>query len=207
MSTEQRVTFRAAELRLEGMLAIPEGATHAAAVCHPHPQYGGDMDTNVVRTVTDHLRRAGVATLRFNFRGVGASDGRYGAGVGEAEDARAAVALLQERSGVGHVSLAGYSFGAMVALTAGHDHPGVDRLIAVALPLPMFDLSFLAACEKPKLFVLGERDQYCPLPALERAVTMLAGTNRLERLAGADHFLAGREHDVGAQIAAFVGAP
>src|SRR5262245_47291491 len=121
MSTEERVIIRTHDLRLEGMLAVSSGAIAAVVICHPHPQYGGDMDNSIVRLVADHLQQAGVATLRFNFRGVGDSEGRYGAGVGEADDARAAVALLRERARVSQVTLAGYSFGAMVALRAGHD--------------------------------------------------------------------------------------
>jgi hypothetical protein len=203
---EEAVTLRSGALAIDGRLAVPAGATRAAVVCHPHPQYGGAMDNPVVVAVTDHLARAGIAALRFDFRGVGRSEGAYGGGVGEAEDARAAVAFVRERTGLGSVTLAGYSFGALVALLAGHDDPGVDRLAAIALPATMFDTGFLAACTKPRLFLLGDRDQYCPYPALERVVAALPEPKTLRCLHGADHFLSGYEDEIANQVARFAAA-
>jgi alpha/beta superfamily hydrolase len=204
MAREESITFSGDGVTLEGRLALPVGATHAAVICHPHPQYGGDMDNSVVRTLAAHLQREGIATLRFNFRGTGGSSGAYANGVGEARDAHAAVAVLRERSSAAQAALAGYSFGAMVALQAGHADAGVDRLIAIAPPLPMFDVTFLQPCAKTKLFLLGDHDQYCPFASLERVVATLAGANAVHRLAGADHFLAGMEDEIGRVVAEFV---
>jgi alpha/beta superfamily hydrolase len=89
------VRFPSGALWLEGRLSIPAGATRAAVVCHPHPQYGGDMDNSVVVATAAALGRRGIATLRFNFRGVGQSEGSYGEGVAELGDARAAVERLR----------------------------------------------------------------------------------------------------------------
>ncbi len=91
-----RVTFRCDALEIEGELTLPSRGTAGAVICHPHPQYGGDMDNPIILTVTRALQQAGFSTLRFNFRGVGGSDGSYGGGVGEADDARAAVRYLIE---------------------------------------------------------------------------------------------------------------
>src|SRR6185295_8845408 len=120
MSTETTVTIAAGDVRLEGRLAVPAGATRGAVVCHPHPQYGGTMDNNVVVAVTDALRAAGLATLRFNFRGVGSSEGRHGGGAAEVGDAHAALAHLRA-AGIEDVALVGYSFGAAVAARAAAD--------------------------------------------------------------------------------------
>lgn len=207
MTAERAVTLRVDSLALEGRLLVPGGAAAAVVICHPHPQYGGAMDNEVVVGLAAELHAAHIATLRFNFRGTGGSEGRYANGVGEAEDTRAAVALLREESGVDRVALAGYSFGAMMALSAGHDHADVDRLIAIAPPLPMMDASFLRACAKPKLFLLGDRDQYCPYATLEQFAATLAGRNDLCRLAGADHFLAGTRAAIGAAVTGFLDAP
>lgn len=204
MAHEQRVTFNAGALRLEGMLAIPATASKAVVICHPHPQYGGDMDNNVVSAVAVECQRVGIATLRFNFRGIGGSDGQYDGGAGEVDDARAAVAFIRERMAPVTVTLAGYSFGAMVALRAGHDLTGVDRLIAIAPPVSMFDLTFLNGCTKPKLFLVGDRDQFCPSNALERAVAALPGDTVVKRLGGADHFLFGSEASVGDEVVRFL---
>jgi alpha/beta superfamily hydrolase len=114
------------------------------------------------------------------------------------------VAVLREACHLEQVALAGYSFGALVALNAGHDHAHVDRLIAIAPPLTMFDTTFLGSCVKPKLFLLGDHDQYCPYSALEQLDARLAGTNVLHRLTGEDHFLAGAGDRIGRAVVEFL---
>ena len=179
---------------LEGRLAAPPGAVAGAVVCHPHPQYGGDMDNPVVTAVADALAGRGLAALRFNFRGVGRSQGTYDGGRGEVDDARAAlaalVARLPERA---PIALVGYSFGAAVALRAAAD--GVaTRVVAIAPPLALLEPDALAALARPLTVVVGDRDQFCPIDRL----AALGLT--LRRVAGADHFLAGREREVAGAV-------
>ncbi len=162
------------------------------------------MDNNVVLAVCGALQASGVATLRFNFRGAGGSEGEYANGSGEADDARAAVALLRARLDHAEITLTGYSFGAMVALLAGHDDDGISRLVAIAPPVAMFDLAFLKACNRPKLFVSGDRDQYCPLATLEAQLAGVAEPKTVVHLAGADHFFYGHEAALARAVAAFV---
>jgi alpha/beta superfamily hydrolase len=200
---EEAVEFRSGAVSLEGGLSIPDAATRAAVVCHPHPQYGGEMNNSIVVATAATLRRRGIATLRFNFRGVGRSKGRYDDGRGEVDDARAAVAHVRGALPHAAIALGGYSFGAMIALLAGHEHPEVDRLFAIALPVSMFDVSPIAGCAKPKLFLAGDRDPYCPYAALEAAVKGIAGENQLHCLDGADHFLFGSEQEIGEAVARF----
>src|ERR1700676_2177875 len=131
---EQHVTFPAGALTLEGLLAKPDGLkpVRGAVVCHPHPLYGGSMYNNVVDAVLAAMWKREWATLRFNFRGVGESEGEHGGGAGEAEDAAAAVAFLESQSGIqkdGPV-LSGYSFGSIAAMTAG---PKIKNLGALVL--------------------------------------------------------------------------
>ena len=120
---EERVTFKSGDLTLEGMIASPDSARphRAAVVCHPHPFYGGSMYNNVVDAVLEALHARGFATLRFNFRGVGQSEGEFDNGKGEADDAIAAIRFLTAQKGVRADSavLAGYSFGAMTAVRGG----------------------------------------------------------------------------------------
>jgi uncharacterized protein len=200
---ERPFEFPSGKLRLEGRIGIPDSARGAAVVCHPHPQYGGSMDVPVVFAMASALRREGVATLRFNFRGVGGSEGAYGELVGEIEDARAAVAALVRETKLPSVLLVGYSFGAVVALRAGADESAVDRIAAIAPPARMFPLDFLAAVEKPILFVAGDGDQYTSAGELERSIGPLATPRRLIALAGADHFLYGFEDEIGHHVAEF----
>ena len=220
MVTETPVTITADDVRLEGRLAVPAGATRGAVVCHPHPQYGGTMDNNVVVAVTDALRGAGVATLRFNFRGVGASEGRHGGGAAEVADARAALAHLRA-AGVADVALVGYSFGAAVAASAAVEAPAADApsaaadpapaaaasapsaLVLIAPPLAFFSFAFLAGCTVPKLLVAGEHDDYCPQKALGELVAGLADPKTAHAIAGADHFFFGAEAALAAAVTVF----
>jgi alpha/beta superfamily hydrolase len=201
-----RVTFSCGELTLEGDLVAPSDCRSAAVVCHPHPQYGGDMRNPVVHAVCAALQQAGLATLRFNFRGVGASQGTFSGGAGEVEDTHAAVRYLIQGSGPSRVTLAGYSFGAMIALQAGAQMAEVDRLTAIAPPLAFFDLACLAGCGKDKLFVVGDRDQYCSVSVLRQRLGGVAKPVSEHIVVGADHFFFGHEHELAAVVCSFVGA-
>jgi uncharacterized protein len=200
--SESRITFPCGDLTLEGLLTLPDGgAPGAAVVCHPHPMYGGSMDNNVVEAVLDALWRHQFATLRFNFRGVGDSEGDYDGGEGELDDARAAVAFVAAKSGLKSVTLAGYSFGASVSLRAGLTDPAVNRLVLVALPVVLMT-GPSDSSSKPVLLVSGDRDSYSPVEPLRTLAHNLGNRARLEILAGADHFFGGYE----ARLSALIGA-
>ncbi len=198
--SESRITFPCGDLKLEGLLTLPEGyAPGAAAVCHPHPMYGGSMYNNVVEAILESLWRRRFATLRFNFRGVGDSEGEYDGGEGELDDVREAVAFLAGKAAVKSVMLAGYSFGASVSLRAGLTDPAVDRLVLVALPVAvMTDPG--NSTSKPVLLVSGDRDSYSPVEPLRTLVSKLGTRARLEILPGADHFFGGYETRLSALI-------
>src|SRR5216684_5902399 len=163
---EQPVTFASGDLTLEGLFAPPEGAgqVRGAVVCHPHPLYGGSMYNNVVDAALAAMWRVGWATLRFNFRGVGASEGEHGGGVGEAADAAAAIKFLTEQPGVQSdgAILAGYSFGAMAAMAAAPSISNLAALTLIALPVQMIDASALDKFPHPIILAVGDRDEYCP---------------------------------------------
>ena len=198
--SESRITFPCGELKLEGLLSLPEGeAPGASVVCHPHPLYGGSMYNNVVEAVLDALWRRQFATLRFNFRGVGDSEGEYDGGEGELDDVREAVAFLAAKAAVTSVMLAGYSFGASVSLRAGLTDPAVNRLVLVALPVAVMTGPSDSA-SKPVLLVSGDRDSYSPVEPLRTLASKLGSRARLEILAGADHFFAGYEARLSALI-------
>jgi uncharacterized protein len=201
---EQRVTFKSGELTLEGMIALPGGAGphRAAVVCHPHPLYGGSMYNNVVEAVLEALWARGFATLRFNFRGVGRSEGEFDNGKGEADDAVAAVQFLtaQERVKAADALLAGYSFGAATALRAAASMEAVATIVAVALPLGMIDSSVLGGIAKPIVLLAGDQDSYCPAKYLAALAERLGPLARLRIIAGADHFFGGREHEIVAAL-------
>jgi len=200
--SESRITFPCGDLKLEGLLRLPEGeAPGAAVVCHPHPLYGGSMYNNVVEAVLETFWRRQFATLRFNFRGVGDSEGEYDGGEGELDDVREAVAFVAGKAAVKSVTLAGYSFGASVSLRAGLTDPAVNGLVLVALPLALM-AGLSDSTSKPVLLVSGDRDSYSPVEPLQTLAGKLGSRARLEVLAGADHFFGGCE----ARLSELIGA-
>jgi uncharacterized protein len=204
MMKEERVTFESGGLVLEGMIALPAsaGPHRGAVVCHPHPLYGGSMYNNIVDAVLDALWSRGFATLRFNFRGVGASQGEFDNGRGETDDALAAVRFLTGRDGVltdGAV-LAGYSFGAMVAVRAAAREPSVAAIVAIALPVGMTDPSALGSISKAILLLAGDQDSYCPAKHLTALAERLGPSAQLKIIPGADHFFTGHESEITAAV-------
>jgi alpha/beta superfamily hydrolase len=190
------IEFPCGDLRLEGDLVTLPGASRAAVICHPHPQYGGDMDSNVVMAVGAALHACGCATLRFNFRGVGASTGQHGGGVGELDDVRAAAQAVMRQTNLTRLTLAGYSFGALMALRAGAAMVEVDRLIAVAPPLAFGGLGSLAGGAQDILAVVGDRDAFCSVARLEAELTSLDARHTVRVLNGADHFFVAYEAEL-----------
>ncbi|HUF92989.1 MAG TPA: alpha/beta fold hydrolase [Candidatus Limnocylindria bacterium] len=196
MITEGPLTLDvSAGVALEASLALPVGATAGVVICHPHPLYGGDMDNPRVLDVMDACHHAGLGTLRFNFRGTGRSTGRHDDGRGERDDVRAALAALRERlPATGAVALAGYSFGAAVAVAVAASGEALGGLALLAPPLVAGAYrsgGTLTAVSGPVLVVAGTMDEYCPVSALEelRAQWPKAEVRIIE---GADHFFAGR---------------
>lgn len=200
---ENEVSFRSGDLRLEGLLANPGGNAPAAVVCHPHPAYGGSMFNNVVEAILAAMWQAGYATLRFNFRGVGQSQGEHDGGPGEVDDAVAAMQFVLAQPGVRQAGavMAGYSFGAMVAVSAGYARPEIARIVAVALPLKMADAHIPDGASKPLALVSGDRDSYSPVAGLKALQSKIGDSARLEIIPGADHFFAGREAELSRAIA------
>lgn len=204
---EIRVSFPSGELFLEGVLAIPEGAGPfpAVIVCHPHPLYGGSMDNNVVYSLSETLTQASLASFKFNFRGVGGSQGEFGQGIGEQEDVEAAISFINTVKKVDskRIGLAGYSAGAGFALPVGLNDVRIKALAAVSPPLPMFDFDFLKSCPKPKLLISGSRDNFTPADQFFEFCQSLPEPKEYESIEGADHFWGGYESSLAAKVTAF----
>lgn len=185
--------------RLEARLAHPEPARAGLVICHPHPLYGGDMDNPVVIRTAEVAGTLGVATLRFNFRGVGASTGQHGGGEAEVEDVKAARAALAERLPAGAaIGLAGYSFGAAVTARMATEASDLPALALVAPPLGMYALDFLVHAPRTTMLVAGTKDQYCPEDALRRLGERLGA--EVEIIEGAEHFFFGKLYPLGEAV-------
>ena len=199
------MTVRAGDETLEARLAVPAGARLGVVVGHPHPLYGGDMDSPVVSRIVESCAARGLATLRLNFRGVGASSGRHEGGRGEQDDIRAGLALLAETLGTGgRVALAGYSFGAGVAAGVALTSP-VAGLALVAPPLRITEIQLPTGIGGPVLVVVGAEDQYCPPAALEILHARLPAATVVV-VEGADHFFFGSLAAVGDAVGAWADA-
>ncbi len=202
--TVSHLVFHSEGYGIEGRLHV--GGERAVVVTHPHPLYGGDMENDVVTAIAAAYQQAGCTTLRFNFRGVGRSEGRYSEGVGEQEDVCAAVAVLRER-GYAQVELSGYSFGTWVnALCAGTRLPGI-RMTMVAPPAAFMDFGEVAHLPGLEAVVTGSRDDIAPPDMLQRLTAHWNPEARLEILAGADHFFFGYREALIARLAGLLNPP
>ena len=182
----ETVFFNAADgIRLEGLFRGDENQP-GAVITHPHPLYGGTMNNYVVEAVESAFREKGYATLRFNFRGVGRSDGRYGDGIGEAEDVKGALAYLQNR-GITPEILAGYSFGAWVCANIPADlQPAA--MVMIAPPVAMMDFTDLPKLLSLKLIITGENDELAPPEQIRQYIARWNPDAALEIIEGEDHF-------------------
>jgi hypothetical protein len=180
--------------RLEAILMNPDDAPRASAVvCHAHPLHGGIMHYKVVFRAAKALQECGAAVLRFNFRGVGRSEGAHDHGQGEQDDVRAALDEVQHRFPGLPLVLGGFSFGASMAMRVGVADERARGLFALGFPLSLTpDTPFLAQCRKPRLFVQGGEDPFGSASEIREVVTPLPEPKRLVILEGADHFFTGR---------------
>jgi alpha/beta superfamily hydrolase len=193
--------FRGPAGALEGLWKEADGERRGSAVfAHPHPLHGGTMHNKVVYRAVQALTQSGYATLRFQFRGVGLSQGRHDAGGGEVEDFRAAMDEAERRGGLPIVA-GGFSFGAAVALKAIPGDARVAAFLGLGLPVATESGHLLPRPSVPALFLVGERDTFGPPAELAR---FLQGTARIVIVPNADHFFEGHLDVVAAEIRSFL---
>ncbi len=190
--------------RLEGILNLPpqgRAPVAAAVLCHAHPLHGGMMHFKVIFRAAKGLQSAGVAVLRFNFRGVGRSEGVHDNGVGEQADAAAALSEMESRYPGLPLILGGFSFGAAMATRVATTDPRVRAVVVLGFPLTRVESTFdLARIVRPRLFVQGSEDEFGPGHAIRKLVAPLPEPRRLEVIEGADHFFSGRLDELQAPI-------
>ena len=172
---------------------------HAAVVCHAHPLHGGTMHFKLIFRVARAFDDLGFPTLRFNFRGVGGSEGAFDEGRGERDDVRAAVDWLAERHPDVDLVVAGFSFGAWTGLPVGCADPRVTHVVGLGVPMRAYTPE-LTTCKKPKLLVHGTRDEFGPMAQLNSWFADLPEPKRLVRVEGADHFFEGRRDEMAKAI-------
>jgi hypothetical protein len=202
---EKQVAFLSGELSLEGIIHLPGQLPPlpAVVVCHPHPLYGGSMGNNVVLAICQALVRESIIAFRFNFRGVGRSDGNFSGGPGEQEDAKAALTFISslEETDSERIGIAAYSFGASIALPVASHCERLKGIAAVSPILPL-EVTF-KSCTKQKLFLCGSQDEFVSADELQQFVSALPDPKRCEIIPGADHFWWGYEETMAKMVATF----
>jgi uncharacterized protein len=168
----------------------------AVVFAHPLPTEGGTMHTKVVFRATKALASLGCAVLRFNFRGVGASEGEWDEGPGELADYRAALDAMASLYPHTELWAAGFSFGSYVAMTVGATDERVRLLLGVALPVDRYDFSAVRTSTKPKFLIQAERDEICPLKRAYEFYGQLSEPKELVVIDGADHLFDGKVSEV-----------
>ena len=195
---QSAVSFEANGLKFEGILSTPDdliGDVPGVVVCHPHPLFGGNMHNNVVSAVTYHLSTVGIATLKFNFRGVGNSEGEHSKGELEYQEVVAAQKLLSAWPGINpkKIGIVGYSFGTRVILR----HPQLQkspRAFAFISPsIEALEESTLKNDKRPKFVISGTKDKLLQSAKLPEVLEQFVNPPMISSIEGADHFWANME--------------
>ena len=191
--------------RLEAILDLPGDAQvrGAAVVCHPHPQHGGTMHNKVAHTLARAFARSGYAALRFNFRGTEGSEGEYDEGRGELDDALAALGWIRDRYPEGPLWLAGFSFGAAIAVRAAIA-VDVDGLVSVAPAIYRFASGLEGQPRCPWLVIQGDEDELVDVEETVEWINGLEPGPELLVMRGAEHFFHGRLNDLRSAVMEFV---
>jgi alpha/beta superfamily hydrolase len=200
-------------VRLEGRLSLPEQPSGGAILCHPHPQYEGSMSSALIPLMQRALEARGWASLRFNFRGVRLSEGRYGKGIDEVKDVTAALERMADAVPGVPLAVAGWSFGALVGLAAAVADTRVRTFVAVAPPVsvpPRMDLPPLPPPERLDgwgarvLAICGTADEFCRPEDLREWVKKVSPTGEAQVFPGQDHFFSSAREELAEAVASFV---
>lgn len=164
-----------------------------ALILHPHPLYGGNMNNKVVYELFYVFQRRGFSTLRFNFRGVGRSQGEFDSGIGELSDAASALDWLQAYNpNAGQCWITGFSFGAWISMQLLMRRPEISGFISIAPPANTYDFTFLAPCPSSGLLLHGTADQVVPTSDVEKLAERLQSQRGIvidyQKIENANHF-------------------
>ena len=205
------IIFNGPEGRLEGRYQHgAEEAAPIALVLHPHPKHGGNMNHKVVYSVYHTFARIGFSVLRFNFRGVGRSQGSYSGSGGEFSDAASALDWMQSYNpGARACWISGYSFGAWIGFQLLMRRPEISSFVNIAPPANMFDFSFLAPCPVSGMVIHGDADELVPEAEVAKLAKKLSSQRAVDidyrKVAGADHFFSDYLEVVSGHVEDYVG--
>jgi alpha/beta superfamily hydrolase len=205
MAGEKIIRFPSEEVALVGGLTVTDPSAPSVVICHPHPDYGGSMENNVVYAVRDAVVSLGFSALRFNFRGVGGSGGLSAGTLIDVRDVRAAVDFIEKTEEITSpaVYLVGYSYGAWVGLSHAVTDERIAGWVGISPPTTLFDFSFLIGSPAPKLIVCGDVDSFLSLPDVTSLFEQLPEPKEFVVIPGADHFYWGFEEALARMVGTF----
>ena len=203
------IGFKSKGLSLEGIINLPAELPKpypALLVCHPHPLLGGTMHNEVVAAVCREVESRGVATLKFNFRGAGDSEGEFADGEGEQVDLASAIDVLRHWPGIDRrrIAVAGHSFGASVILKGLRRCKPARSFTLIAPPVSSVRQSAIRGDKRPKLFIAGELDRLVPTLDMQRALDDVAPPVLFQQIPGANHQFGSHESVVAHAAADFI---
>ena len=180
-----------------------------AVVLHPHPLHGGNMNNRVVYTLYNAFADSGFSVLRFNFRGVGRSQGSYDSGAGELSDAAYAFDWLQQVNTTSNLCwIGGYSFGALIAMQLMMRRPEIEGFVSVAPPADSEDFSFLAPCPSSGIIIHGEDDNNVPLESVKKLASKLDSQKNIsigfQSIRGTDHFFKDKIEELSSTVSTYI---
>ena len=206
--SETHVTIPCDDIILEGTLSKPDsdGQYVGVVICHPHPQYGGDMYNNVVEAVYQELENRSITALRFNFRGVGESGGSVADSSGNLDDVGATIDYLLTVDGIDHdrIGLVGYSYGGAMVLRYAPNDERVKAIATISPAMTPIGNDPILKYDKPKYFISGEKDGVVLLNKFKYLVDKVAEPKSYRIAAGVDHFWAGHEDVMADDVVSFL---
>lgn len=208
---QSAVSFKAKGLNFEGIVATPDdvgSSVPGVVICHPHPLFGGNMDNNVVIALSFSLVEQGFATIRFNFRGVGNSDGEHTKGEQEFQEVLGAFELMKAWPGVDgkRLGLVGYSFGTSVILGSPSVQKKAKSIALVSPNIRALSDTPLKKSKTPSFIITGSRDKLVEAEDLQSNLDSFAHSPQFKVISGADHFWGGMEHQLVGPVAEFFAA-
>ncbi len=206
MPLEKELFIKGERGQLEARI-LDKNPEKIGIICHPHPLYGGNMDNNVVYALKTALEESDYSTVRFNFGGVGRSEGHYGEGVGEVKDLLGVIKYC-ENEGFKNIVLAGYSFGAWVIVNSSSSTLSRHPLVLVSPPVGIYNFENLRVPKDVKcLIVAGTEDYICPLEKLGKWCAELPWKITLKKVHRCDHFFLGGEGEISKAMKNFLLTP
>ncbi len=185
------------KILLEAEIFFPdnEEKQKIALLCHPHPQFGGNLHNNVISALFNHFYKSNIPVLRFNFRGIGKSSGTYGRDEGEQEDVRTCVKYLIENEGFKKVIIMGYSYGAAIGCSQINYLENIIGYVAIAFPFDLFiKFKKQSQSSKPKLFIQGDKDIIASFSSFFQHFGEIKPPKEYKIIKDADHFFWGGEN-------------